>query len=288
MFTIFGATGNTGSVVANYLLDRGQRVRIAVRDPGKIEALRARGAEIVKTDVLDPASVTQALTGSKGAYLLVPPDPTSTDLVGRGRRIIDAYVEGLRTSRVPHAAVLSSVGAQHPSGTGPIVITHCAEQQLAPLADTTFTFVRASYFMENIAASAWPMKQDGVLPVFGGGEDIRFPWVATRDIGEVAAAALLERPSANEIIELSGPSEYSMADAAAEATAILGRPVKPAVLPLEAMVPTLMQVGLSANVAELYRELTLGLAAGLVQFDGKGRSVRGKTPLSDVLRRVLA
>ncbi len=153
MFTVFGATGNTGAVVANHLLDAGQEVRVAVRDPGKVAALRARGAEVVKTDVLDVDSVTAALAGAKGAYLLIPPDVTSSDLVGRGRRIVDTYAAALRKSPVARAAVLSSVGAEQPSGTGPIVITHYAEQELRRVAGAVFTFVRAAYFMDNLAGA---------------------------------------------------------------------------------------------------------------------------------------
>jgi uncharacterized protein YbjT (DUF2867 family) len=44
-----------------------------------LEALRANGAEVVAADVLDVASVANALRGAEGAYLLIPPDNASTD-----------------------------------------------------------------------------------------------------------------------------------------------------------------------------------------------------------------
>jgi len=69
--------------------------------------------------------------------------------------------------------------------------------------------------MENILAFAYPMKREGVLPVLGGGENHPFPMVATRDIGDVAADALLAPPAATQWIELSGPRSYSFVDAAA-------------------------------------------------------------------------
>lgn len=288
MYVVFGANGNTGKVVASTLLDRGAKVRVVARDPSKVEALRARGAEVVKADVLDAASVAAALEGASGAYVLTPPDAASSDLVGRGRKIIDTFVAALQQSPVAHVVVLSSVAAQHASGTGPIVITHYAETNLPKAQKTVFTFVRAAYFMENILANVHPMKADGVLPVFGGGESYPFPMIATHDIGVVAAEALLAAPKEHQWIELSGPKEYSMADAAAIASQVLGRAVKPLVLPLEAMVPTLTQHGLSANVAGLYREMTEGMGKGLVAFEGKGKAVRGKVTLDEVLRPALA
>lgn len=160
---------------------------------------------------------------------------------------------------------------------------HYAETTLPKAGATKFTFVRAAYFMENILANAYPMKNDGVLPVFGGGETHPFPMVATRDIGNVAADALLAAPSATHWTELQGPREYSFADAAAAASKILGRPVKATPVPLEAMVPTLTKLGFSENVAGNYREMITAFASG-VGFEGKGRSVRGKVPLEDVLR----
>ncbi len=283
MYVVFGANGNTGKVVASTLLDRGAKVRVVARDAAKVAELAARGAEVVTADVLDVTGVARALSGAEGAYLLVPPDAASTDLVGRGRKIVDTYVAALAQSPVPHAVVLSSVAAQHAAGTGPIVITHHAETTLPKAKGTTFTFVRAAYFMENILGNVPAMKGDGVLPVFGGGESYPFPMIATRDIGEVAAQALLAPPSEHAWIELSGPEEYSFADAARLASETLGREVKPLVLPLDAMVPTLTQFGFSTNVAGLYREMTEGLGKGLVAFEGKGKAVRGKVTLAQVL-----
>jgi len=283
MIVVFGANGNTGKVVASTLLDRGAKVRVVAREASKVAALAARGAEVAIADLFDVPSTAAALRGATGAYFLVPPDGTSSDLVARGRRIVDAFVAALRESPVPHVAVLSSVAAQHSAGTGPIVITHYAETELGKVAGTAFTFVRAAYFIQNILTNVHPMKADGVLPVFGGGENYPFPMVATQDIGRVAAEALLAPPSAHQWIELSGPKEQSMADAAAIASEILGRSVKPLVLPIDAMVPTLTGFGLSANVAGLYREMTEGLAKGLVAFEGKGTALRGTVSLADVL-----
>jgi uncharacterized protein YbjT (DUF2867 family) len=283
MFTIFGASGNTGSVVASELLARGKKVRVVGRDPARLAELVERGAELFQGDVLDPASVAAALEGSEGAFLLLPPDPTTEDLVARNRRIVDTYVAALTKSSVRHAVLLSSIGAQEPSGTGPIVTVHYAEKALAGVPSTVFTFVRAAYFMENILGFAHAMKTDGVVPVFGGGEAHAFDMVATRDIALVAADALTAPPVATEIIELTGPAAYSFADAAAEASKILGRPIKPVPLPLDAMVPTLMSFGMSANFAGLTREVSEGFSAGRIRFDGKGRALRGKTTLAEVL-----
>ena len=287
MFTIFGATGNTGSVVATKLLDAGKQVRVVGRDAGKLAAFAKRGAELVVGDVTDGTLVAKALAGAEGAYLLLPPDNASADLVARNKIVAENYRAGLEAARVPHVAVLSSVGAEKPSGTGPIVTAHNLEQVLATLTHTKVTTIRAAYFMENILASAHPMQHDGVLPVFGGGEAYPFPMIATADIGATAATALLAPPAASRWIELSGPADQSFNDAAAAASQILGRPVKTVVVPIEQLVPTFVGFGFSANVAGLYREMTEAFGKGL-GFEGKGERLRGTTTLAQVLRGGLA
>src|SRR3989442_655443 len=119
MFTVFGANGNTGSVVARRLLDSGKKVRLVVRDPNKVAALRSRGAEVVTGDVTDASAVKSALAGAEGAYLLVPPDNKSNDLVGRGRRIVDNYLAGLTAAKVPQAVMLSAIREPPAFGDGP-------------------------------------------------------------------------------------------------------------------------------------------------------------------------
>lgn len=283
MFTIFGATGNTGSVVAQQLLDRGKQVRVVGRDAAKLA--RFAGAEAMVGDVTDAKLVADALAGAEGAYLLLPPDLQAKDLIAKNRGIVDNYLAGLVAAKTPHATVLSSVGAQHATGLGPIVVNHYSETQLPQAKDTQLTFVRAAMFMENILNNAHPMKTEGVLPVFGGGAAYPFPMVATQDIGELAAAVLIAPAKEHEWIELSGPKDYSYDDAAAAASEILGRPVKTVAVPIEMMVPTLMRFGFSENVAGLFREMTEAFQRGAT-YELKGRRVLGKVTLGDVLHRL--
>ncbi|UJR85522.1 ester cyclase [Sandaracinus amylolyticus] len=288
MLTVFGATGNTGSVVVERLLAAGAKVRAVVRDRDKGAALAAKGAELVVGDVTDAALVARALEGAEGAYLIVPPDLQARDLLAKSRSIVAGYVEGLRRAKVPHAVFLSSVGAQHEAGTGPTRLSHQAEVALRAVGGTRFTFVRAPFFMENLLASAHPMRSDGVLPVLGGGESFAMPMVAAHDLGDVAADALLAPPSATEIVEVRGPRDRSFVEAAAIASEILGREVTARVVPIDAIVPALTSTGMSENVASLFRELSEGAARGLLAYEGAGRTVRGRVTLEEVLRRGLA
>ena len=273
MFAILGASGHTGSVVARSLIAAGKKVRVLVRDPSKIAGL---GAEVVVGHAERAADLDASFAGAEGAYVLFPPDSASNDFAARNRALADAYATALTKAKVPHVVMLSSVGAQLPSGAGPISTLHYAEEKLGALQGTRATFLRAAYFMENLGGMLGAMKEQGVLPVFSQHLAHAFPMIATKDIGEAAARALLETPKRNEIIELVGPKDTSYADAARAFGAALGKTVTAVSVPYEAIVPTLTGFGMSAHMAGLYREMSEGFDAGRIGYDGKGRRVSGR------------
>ncbi|HEX2836354.1 MAG TPA: NmrA family NAD(P)-binding protein [Thermoanaerobaculia bacterium] len=285
MYAVAGVSGNTGSVVAEELLRRGKEVRVLVRDEEKGRPWTAKGAEVAVASLEDAEALGRALTGVEGAYLLNPPDMTATDAIARARRIGDVFATAIRTSGVPHVVLLSSIGAQHDSGTGPIRGVHEIEQRLLPLG-INFTFLRPTFFIENWGASLAPAAQDGVLPSFLPAE-LQFPQIATKDIGLFAAEALLHPPTGTRILELAGPEEYSATDIANAVGSVLGKSVTVGVGPLEAVVPAYMSFGISENVASLFREMYEGLINGRVAWDQTGERKRGRTTPAEVLRPML-
>src|SRR5271154_5041670 len=73
MYVILGASGNTGSIVATFLLSKGKKVRVVGRDSGRLQRFVDQGAEAVTADMSDAAALTKAFSGARAAYLLLPP-----------------------------------------------------------------------------------------------------------------------------------------------------------------------------------------------------------------------
>jgi uncharacterized protein YbjT (DUF2867 family) len=286
MYVVAGVSGNTGKVVADTLLQQKQPVRVLVRDADKGAPWKARGADVHVAGLDDVAALTAALKGAKGAYLLLPPQMSSVDSRNDNARRTDGYVKAIHASGTPHVVFLSSIAAQHPRGTGPIGSVHDAEVAL-PTSSATLTFIRAAYFQENLAGSLYDLANGG-FPTFLTA-DRPIAMVATRDIGTIAAKALLEGPSRQSVIELSGPRDYSPNDIAAVLSRITGKEIKVAFGPEEAIIPALTGAGLNAHWAGLYKEMIVALNAGHVAFEGgAARAVRGTTEVETVLRSLVA
>jgi len=281
MYAITGVSGNTGSVVADTLLAQGKPVRVIVRDADKGAAWKARGAEVAVAALEDSAALARAFAGVQGAYVLVPPRLSSTDPLAENAVVVGALASAVRAAAVPHVVLLSSFGAQHAAGTGPIQVLHSAEQALAATG-VALTSIRAAYFLENWAHSLGMLGQ-GILPTFLPA-DLRLPMVATRDIGRTAAAALIEGGHGRQVIELAGPADHTGREVAAELARLAGREVRIQEAPLDAVIPTYGSFGVTEPVARLFREMYEGIVAGRVAAEGgTARSIRGTTTLRDVL-----
>jgi NAD(P)H dehydrogenase (quinone) len=288
MYVVAGVSGRTGSVVADTLLRAGRSVRVIVRDPAKGALWATRGATVAVASLQDEHSLGRALTGAEGAYLLSPQDMRSADPISDGWRIADAIARAVQQAGVPHLVLLSALGAQHAEGTGLPRTLHAAEERLAA-SPARITFLRAAYFLDNWAP-ALAATAGGKLPTFVAPDRV-VPMVATADIGRAAATALLEGPPRRprDLVELSGPRDYSPRDLAAALAQLLQRPVEPQHMPLEGVVPFLTSLGASTAFAEQVRLLYQAIEEGRVTGQGEDvRSVRGSTDAETFLRETLA
>ncbi len=270
MFIIAGITGNTGAAAARALLAQGQPVRALLRDASRLPGW-AVGAEAFAAELTDAAALTRAFAGATAAYLLVPPAPQAADPVRPYIDVALAVREAARAAGLPRLVFLSSEGAQHATGNGPIRGLHVAEAILADAAPEV-VFLRPSFFQENWQA-VWPVAAaHGVLPTFLADAAARRPMIATADIG-AEAARLLREVAPRRVVELAGTAT-SAADVAAAMAARLGRPVQVVQPPRAAWEGALQEAGLPAPFAAKIAEMYEGINSGHVGFTGTPRQAR--------------
>src|SRR6202158_4605120 len=187
MHVILGASGNTGSIIANSLLSEGRKGRVMGRGAGRLQRFVRKGAEAFTANVSDAAALTKAFSGARAAYLMLPPAKSREDQ----ERDSDAIAKAVKESGLLYAVHLSSYGAQVPEGTGPVAGLHSSEQKLNAIGGLNVLHLRAAYFMENNLAAIGMIHRMGLvgnalLP------DVKLPMVATRDVADYAAQRLLD------------------------------------------------------------------------------------------------
>jgi uncharacterized protein YbjT (DUF2867 family) len=220
-YVIAGATGHIGNVVAKVLLSKGEKVKVIGRSADKLKELISLGGIPLIGNISDRKFLTEAFKGADAVFCLLTPDMFAANVRKDQDLISENYYEAVKINKVPNVILLSSVGAQLRQGAGIVDGLGYLEDLFLKLKDANVLNLRPSYFMENTFGLLGPVKQMGIAgnPVKG---DVKFPIVATKDIGAVAAKRLLELNFKGNTVEyVLGPKDYSYD----EITAILGKAI---------------------------------------------------------------
>ncbi|HVL91387.1 MAG TPA: NmrA/HSCARG family protein [Actinomycetota bacterium] len=187
---VCGATGRQGGAVARSVLRRGWHVRALTRKPQRADALARLGAEVVRADMNDPASLRAAFDGAHGVYSVQNGMISGFDReVAQGRAVADAAKACGVAHLVFGSASKGIAGTGVPSWETKVVI----EDHIRSL-DLPYTMLRPTAFMELMTDKKfypavgtwriWPKLTGETRPI---------PWLAVDDLGEIAAIAF-ERP----------------------------------------------------------------------------------------------
>lgn len=263
MYVILGATGNTGSIVAETLLAKQQKVRVVGRSKERLSRFTSRGAEAFEADVTDSAALIQAFQGARAVYALIPPNMASNSVRAYQDQVVESIATALEKAAVKHTVALSSFGADKSEKTGPVLGLHVMEERFKKIPTLNVLNIRAGYFMENLLPQVDAIKMFGMMagPV---NDDVPLPMIATRDIGAFAAQTLLDLNfSGQRTHELLGQRDVTYNDVARVIGAAIGKPALAYVqLPAEQIIQALTQMGMSKNMAALICEMAEGFNTG--------------------------
>jgi uncharacterized protein YbjT (DUF2867 family) len=189
---VTGATGRQGGAALRHLLQRGFRVRALTRDPEKpaAQALRAKGAEVVKGNLNDPASLGQAMAGVYGVFSVQNIWEKGVGYEGeikQGRALAQAAQE----AKMQHFVQASVSDCDKAAGVKHFESKWEVEKYLDRLG-LPRTFLRTVMFMDNLLD---PKTGKLLIPLLAGAlkPDTPMYWVAVEDIGWLAAE-IFEKP----------------------------------------------------------------------------------------------
>ena len=279
MYVILGATGHTGSVAVKALLGQGQQVRAVARDAGKLAPLEALGAEPVVADLGDAAAISRTFAGARAAFVMVPPQTKAPDFLAAADSITTGITEAVKTSKISHVVLLSSIGAQHREKTGPILSVHAFEEKLKQVPNLNALFLRPTVFMENFLLMI-PLVQSMGFLAGGVRGDQKMPMIAAQDIGEYAAKSLLALDFTGfSTRELLGQRDLSYDDAAVAIGAGLGKKLSYQRFPGFMVEQAMKQMGMPKKTASLMSELNEAVNDGLLNPQ-EPRTESNTTPTS--------
>ncbi len=211
---VMGATGNVGSAAAHTLIRRGAHVRVLGRRRAELRARLPR-ADAARLDLFDPAGFASALEGVSGLFVIRPPSSRAVDdavmalldaaeRAGVGHVVFSSVAEAGEKTWLPHAKI---------------------ERHLTTLG-TKWTLLRPGFFLQNIEdAYRRDIRRDDRLYVPAG--DAQVAWIDARDIGEAAAACLLDPDAhAGRAYHLTGSQAIGFGEIACLLTDVLGRPIR--------------------------------------------------------------
>jgi NAD(P)H dehydrogenase (quinone) len=243
-----GQLGGVGRAVAGLLLERGLPVRALVRrEDDRAEALRAAGAEVVVGDLLEPADVYRAVSGTRRVYF--------------GMSVSAGYLE----ATVTVAAVARELGVDalvimsqmtvsemdvHRTTPSRQQRQHWLGEQALLWSGLPVVTVRPTIFLDSfLMLASRSVRECGRIELpFGQGKTNP---VAAADVARVVAAILAApAPHLGQTYELTGPRSQDLHGMAREFSEALNREVAYADITPEVFEATLKQAGLPEYVAQ--------------------------------------
>lgn len=219
---VTGATGNVGSDVCRHFCGTGRSVYGAVT-PAKLKGdktsqlriqERLHGAEPRALDYKDSSTWGEALNGVGKVFLVRPPH------ISKIRRDMYPFMAHMRDRGIGHVVFLSVQGAENNS----IVPHHKVEQAILQLG-MPYTFIRPSFFMQNLTTTHLPeVREESRIFVPAGNGVTNF--IDVRDIADVIAVVLLDDSHKNRAYTITGTDSYSYYEVAERLSRILGRSVQ--------------------------------------------------------------
>jgi len=266
---VTGATGNVGSALVEALLAAGVQVRAAAGNADRVRERFADRVQAVSLDFTDPGTWT-AFVGVRRMFLLRPPQ------LGKPKTQMLPALEFARGAGVRQVVFLSVQGAEHNK-----IVPHAVVEDWLRSSGLDWTFVRASFFMQNLTTTHLTdiRDRDEIMVPAGRGATA---FVDAADVGQVAAAALIDAElHRNRAWTPTGPQALTYQQIADELTAALGRPIRyrrPGVLRYvwHAHRAIGMSWGMVGVTTAIYTVARLGQAGGLTT---DVQAVLGRAPV---------
>ena len=287
MIVVVGGSGTLGRLVVAGLLDRGEQVRVVVRDTARATKVLGPDVEVVAADVRQLGTLDAAVKGASTVVSAVHgflggrgAGPTDVDRDGNANLVAAAKTTGA------DVVLMSVIGAAADSPLDLFRAKYAAEHHLRA-SGVPFTVVRSGPFLETWVGVMRKTAGKGGRPmVFGRGEQPN-PFVSAVDVATVVALAATTTTLRGKVLEVAG-EPVTMVELARAVQVADGRTSKPRHLP-RAMLRAMSILAGPVNPA-FARQNKAALMMDTVDIGGSDPSLRTRLglPRARTLADVLA
>jgi uncharacterized protein YbjT (DUF2867 family) len=265
---LVSTAGKVGSEAVRLLRERDVTVRVLVRDPAKVTALAAAGAEVAEGDLDVPASVDDVMVGVDTVVLVSPGLPAHEMNV----------VNSASQAGVSHVVKVTNKA----SADSPIARRRWQAEIEAVLAASGIphTLLRSNAFMQNVLGLAPAIATSSSFGSSAGKG--RSGMVDARDVAAVATEiAATPTGHAGNTYWLTGPELITNYDVAAALTNLLGRTITYEELSFEEDKNAMISAGVPAQSAEMRAQAYSLIADGDAEWVTEDvQSLLGRPPRS--------
>lgn len=247
MLVVTGATGQLGRLVVKHLLTYvpASRIGVSTRDTAPLADLAAQGIRVRQGDYSDPASLRHAFEGAERILMISSnAGATGGDTRGHHRNGIEA-AKAVGAERLLYTAQIStSAQSQFPPGRD-----HAATEEMLEQSGLAWTSLRHGFYSGSVLL----MNRAGIdRGVIAAPQDGKVSWATHDDLAAADAAFLAGKVQVDgPTAPLTGAEALDLAEVAALAGDILGRPVAREIIGEEALAQRLRSFNMPEQTVEI-------------------------------------
>jgi uncharacterized protein YbjT (DUF2867 family) len=241
--------GKVGAETARLLAQRGEPVRVLVRDPAKAADLVRAGAEVTQGDLEVPATIDAAMQGVSAVVLVSPAIPAQE---------LNVVASAVRAGAGHVVKITSKASADSPIARR----RGQAEIENGLIASGLgYTLLRNNAYMQNFLMAGPSIARTSSLGSVA--RDGRIGMIDTRDVA-ATAAQIATSPGlhAGKTYWPTGPEAISYPDVAAIFSKALGRPVTFRPLTFDQERQAMIDAGLPEGLAAMNAQALALFAEG--------------------------
>jgi uncharacterized protein YbjT (DUF2867 family) len=211
---VVGATGKTGKELVKLLVEHGERVRAATRNPQKTMPNLPGGAEPVEFDFERPQTFLPALRGVEKVFLMARPGDNRSDEVAM------PFIDAAREEGVRHVVNLTAMGTEEDNA---FMLRRL--ERYVEVSGIPYTHLRPNWFMQNFSSGPIfaEIRARGTLHL--PASDGRLSFIDVRDIAAVGFSVLTGTGHTAKAYTLTGREALDHFEVAEKLSRAAGRTI---------------------------------------------------------------